>query len=290
MSALLALRSPRAARAVAVTLLWITRTLASLLVACPLVFAIIGSGLVSGPNKDALLFQPGALALLELVRAGAALLGAALKSSLLLYAVCAVLGLLPLGAALDLLQTEQVDAGSARFARAVRFLPRFLALSFGTLLAQGALLLAASLLGSALSAGLPGRDERLLTLAPLGLVGVGLLGCAWLGALLDVARGVVVERDLGARASVVEALTILRAEPLAVLLGSYPSVAGSAFAWLSAAWILTKIDLANATTRGLVLCFVVHQVAIVLSIALRVRWLAAALGLAAHARDESARD
>jgi hypothetical protein len=287
-SALLSLRSPRTTRVVVVTLLWITRTLASLLVACPLIFAITSSGLVSGPEHDTLLFQPGALGLLELVRAGAPLLVSGLKTSLLFGATCAVLGLLPLGAALELLGSQDTDGIGRGLARGFSIFPRFLALSAITLLAQAALLLATSLLATALSAGLHGRDERVQTLAPLLVFGVGLVYCAWLGAVQDVARSVVVRHNLRARPALFEALTILREQPWAVLLGSYPSAAGSAFAWLSAAWLVTKLDLSSPAKRGIVLAFVVHQVAILLSIALRVRWLGAALTLGARA--PSARD
>jgi hypothetical protein len=287
-NAALSLRSPRTARVVAVTLLWIARTLASLVVASPLVFAIMSTGLVIAPERDAPLFRPGALLLLELVRTGAPQLGAALRVSLVLFALCAILELVPLGAALDLLRTQCADALGARFERGFRLFPRFFALSGLTLLAQAALILAASLLGTALSAALHGRDERLLTVLPIALFGVGLLCCAWLGAVLDVARSLVTRHDLGARMALFEALTILRDDPLAVLVGSYPSVAGSTFAWLTGAWILAKLELANPATRSIALAFVVHQTAVLLSVALRVRWLEGALALAERA--PSARD
>ena len=288
MNALLSLRSPRTARIVAVTLLWITRTLASLLVACPLLFALMGNGLVSGPDRDASLFQAGALVLLELLRSGAPLLGAAIKVSLLLWGVCATLALVPLGAALDLLQSQEADALGARTWRGLRLFPRFLALSGIALLAQAALLLAASLLDGALSAALQGRDERVLTLVPGLAFGAALLCCGWLGAVLDVARGAVVQRDLGARVALAEALSVLRVDPPSVLFGSYPSAAGSLLAWLGALWVLTKLDLESPTTRGVALAFVVHQVAVLFSLALRVRWLERALALSARA--PSARD
>jgi hypothetical protein len=285
MSQALGVRSglPWTARLVAVTLLWISRTLGSLLVACPLLFAIIGTGVASGPEYDAPLFQRGALLSLELARLGAPELGSALKSSLVLCALCATLGLVPLAAALDLLETREVDSFAARFARGVRIFPSFLALSTTTLLAQSALVLACSLLAGALSAGLHGQDERLLTLAPSALFGVGLLGCAWLGALLDVARGALIQHELKSRAALLHALQVLREEPLAVLFGSYPSSAGAVFSALSAAWLLTKIDLSGPATRGVVLAFAVHQLAIIISIALRVRWLGTALALSVRA-------
>jgi hypothetical protein len=289
-SAMLALRLPRTARVVAITLLWIMRTVASLLVASPVVFAILGSGLTNGTERDALLFRPGSLVLLELVRTDSALLGSALKTALALFAVCALLGLVPLGAALELLHRQEVDAFSTRFARGVRLFPRFVGLSAIALLAQAAVLLAASLLGTALSSALHGRDERMLTLTPLGLFGVGLLVCAWLGALLDVARCIVVDRDLSARAALADALAVLRDDPLAILLGSYASFAGSVFAWLGSAWVLTKLDLTSPTTRGIALAFAVHQAAVMLGIALRVRWLDRALALGARTASASARD
>jgi hypothetical protein len=275
-------RAPSTARVVAVTLLWITRTLLSLLVACPLVFAIMSTGLVSGPERDAVLFRPGALLLLELLRTAAPALMASLKTCCLLWAVSAVVALVPLGAALDLLQGQRTEALGAQLLRGFRLFPRFLALSAVTLLAQSALVLAASLLGAALGAALRGHDERLITLAPLLLFALAALGCAWLGALLDVARAASVQHDLAARSALLQALTILRERPRDLLFGCYPSVTGSACFVLCAAWLLTKIDLSRPSTRGIALAFVVHQLAVIGSLALRARWLEGALTLTAR--------
>ena len=283
MNDVMARRAPATARVVAVTLLWITRTLFSLLVAYPVVFAITSTGLVSAPERDAVLFRPGALLLLELLRTASPALLAALKTSCLLWALSAVLGLAPLAAALDLLDGQRAEALGAQLTRGFRLFPRFLALSAITLLAQSALLLAASLLGAALAAALRGHDERLITLAPLSLFALAALGCAWLGALLDVARGALIQQDLAARSALFQALTILRESPRDVLLGCYPSVTGSAFFALCAAWFSMKIDLSQPTTLGVALAFVVHQAAVIASIALRARWLDGALRLAARA-------
>jgi hypothetical protein len=165
-----------------------------------------------------------------------------------------------------------------------------LGLSAITLLGQAALLLAASLLEGGLSSALHGRDERLLTLVPVLVFGVGLLGCAWLGAVQDVARAIVVQRGLGARPALFEALTLLRRDAASVLFGSYPSVTGSAFAWLSAAWLLMRLDLSGPSTRGIALAFLVHQAAVLVGLALRVRWLGGALALAATTQTGSARE
>jgi len=281
-------RAPSTARVVAITLLWITRTLVSLLVAYPLVFAITSTGLVSDPDRDAVLFRPGALLLLELLRTAAPALIAALKTSCLLWVLSAIIALLPLAAALDLLRSQRMEALGVQLTRGFRLCPRFLALSAITLLAQSALVLAASLLAAALGAALRGHDERLVTLAPLLVFVLAALGCAGLGALLDVARAALIQHELAARSALLQALTILRESPRDVLFGCYPSVTGSAFFALCAAWFITRIDLSQPTTRAIALAFVVHQTAVIASIALRARWLDGALTLAA--RVPSSRD
>lgn len=282
MNRILEQRRPVSSRAVVTTLLWISRTLASLIVAGPVLFAIQASGVASGPERDAVLFRPGALLLLELARSGAPLLGAAFKGTALLCGLCLVLGLLPLGAAFDLLARDETNAFASRFARSVGVFPRFLALGATALLAQAALLLASSLLGSAVAAALHGSDQRWISVAPIAAVALGLLGCAWIGAALDVARGALVRGQLSAREALFSSLLVLREAPLSVLVGSYPSAAGSAFACASAAWLMARIDVSGPSVRNIALAFAVHQLSILLGIALRVRWLAAALELSAE--------
>jgi hypothetical protein len=277
-----------APRVVAIGSLWIARTLAGLLVAIPIVVAISDSGMTNGPTRDAPLFQAGALALLELARTGSALLNSGLKTALVLAGSCAVLDLIPLAAVLDLLERADAENLGARLLRGVSLFPKFLGLSVITLLGQAALVLAGSLLGGALGAALHGQDERVATLLPIAIYALTLLFCICLGAVQDVARASAVERDLGARAALTEALTILRVEPLALLGGAYPSVAGSVCAWLASAWILGKIALGDGKASAIVLAFCVHQIAILLSVGLRVRWLGRALELGS--RVDSARD
>jgi hypothetical protein len=176
----------------------------------------------------------------------------------------------------------------ARALRGVALFPRFLGLSVITLLGQAALVIAGSLLGGALGAALRGHDERVATLLPLAIYLLTLISCVCLGAIQDVARAVAVGRDLDARAALLEALRVLREQTLALLGGAYPSVMGSLCAWLASAWVLGKIALGDAKPSAIVLAFCVHQIAMLLSVALRVRWLDRALELGA--RVDSARD
>ncbi len=262
-------------------LLWLSRTLLALLVAYPLLTAIDATGITGSPEHDAVLFRPGSLLLLELVRLGLPWFGAVFKLTLLLSALSALFELLPLASALDLLQQPDRTL-SERAASALGYFPRFLALGAITWAAQAALLLAASLLDAALKSALQHGDERALSLAPLALFGLALLGSSWLSGVLDMARAAVVRHDSGAREALLEALTALRDHPLDVLCGSYVNALASVLAYLVAAWLMTRLDLSAAMPARIALAFGVHQCAVVFGVAWRVRWLRRALELSAR--------
>jgi hypothetical protein len=265
-------------------LLWISRTLLGLLVSYPVLSAIRGSGMTRGPDGDAVLFQPGSLLLLELLRVDAVGLTAAAQVSLLLLGLSAIFELIPLALALDWLWLPKRSLGE-RLTRALGLFPRFLLLSAIALLVQAALLLAASLLGAAFKPVLSSADERVRSIAPLALFGLGLIACGWFGGVLDIARATLVRRgasELLVRAAFAHALVCLRERPFRVLIGLYPSVAGSALGLLSAAWLLTRFVPASGSSVAIALSFGAHQLAMLFAIGWRVRWLGAALELSAE--------
>lgn len=264
--------------AAASMLLWITRTVLGLWIVYPLILAIQASGMANGPEGDAVLFQPGSLLLLELLRVGMVELGSGLKLSLLLGALSALAELVPLAVALEMLWLRGSPLAS-RLARAFGLFPKFVGLGAVALLAQAALLLGTSLLALGLKALLQGKDERLLSALPVALFGLGLLACAAVGSVLDIARAALVRRDRPARVALLWALTRLRQRPVDVLLGAYTSGAAGALATLSAAWFLTRIDLSGPSPRSLALGFGVHQFALLFAIGFRLRWLGTALEL-----------
>jgi len=266
--------------AAAGVLLWISRTVFGLLASYPLVLAIRATSMTAGPDGDAVLFQPGSLLLLELLRLGAPWLGSAAEFALLSLALFAVLELIPLSMALDLLAVPGRTL-LERLARALRLFPKFFVLGVIGLLVQAALLLVASLLGSALKPAFASADERLQTIAPLALLGLGLLACAWFGAVLDIARATLVRHvaPSGSRVALAQALDCLRQQPLRVLLGSYSSMVGSALAFLTACWLLARFVPLEPSGAAVALTFAVHQLATLFAITWRVRWLGSALEL-----------
>ena len=269
-------------------LLWVSRTLVGLLASYPMLNAIDATGIGGGPDRDAVLFQPGSLLLLEAVRVGLPWLGSALKTALLLGALGALTELIPLACALDFLRDEERPLG-ARVTRGIQCFPRFLALGAIALLAEVALLLGASLLAGALKTALQSVDERALSGAPVVVFSLALLASLWLNGMLDLARAGVVERDLGARDALRQALTILRERPFDVLSGSYASAAAASFAYLTAAWLVSGVDLTQPFGSRIALCFAVHQLAVLFGVAWRVRWLGRTLDLNAEL-SESAGD
>jgi len=240
--------------------------------------------MTAGPDGDTVLFQPGSLLLLELLRLGGAWLSSAAELSLLLLGGFAIFELIPLAIALDFLVAPE-RRWRERVARAMRYFPKFLGLGLIALLAQAALLLAASLLSAAAKPMFASSDERVRSLAPLALLGLGLVACGAFGGVLDIARATLIRRDVeagGARAALAQAVDCFRQQPLRVLLGPYPSVAGSAFAVLGATWVLLRFAPSQSSNAALVLSFGAHQLAMLFAIAWRVRWLRGALELSAE--------
>jgi hypothetical protein len=269
--------------AAAAMLLWISRTVFGLFASYPILLAIRASSMTGGPEDDSVLFQPGSLLLLELLRLGGPWLLSALQLTLLLLCLSAILQLIPLATALDMLSVPG-RALSERVLRGLRLFPRFFGIGAITLLVQAALLLAASLLGAALKPALASADERLRNLAPIAVLFLGLVACGVFGGVVDIARATLVRRALGeggARSSLAQALACLRQRPLCVLAGVYPSFAGNALSILAAAWLLTRFTPVRSSGVTLALAFGVHQLAVLSAIACRVRWLGTALELSA---------
>jgi hypothetical protein len=184
-----------------------------------------------------------------------------------------------LAMALDLL----AEGGSPlreRLGRALGLFPKFMALAAITLLAQAALLLGASLLGALLKSALHGSEARIRDVLPLAAMGLGVLLCAWLGSVQDVARALLVQEEQRAREALARALRCFYEQPLAVIFGAYPSVAGATLAYVVAACVTTRFDLTSASRLAIAGAFFAHQLAVLIAIACRVRWLRTALSLA----------
>lgn len=265
----------------AAALLWISHTVLGLLVVFPVLGAIRASNLVSGPHGDAVLFQPGGLIIAELLRVGAGAIQVATRTALVSWLIAAMVGLLPLACALDLIWIRESTLAQ-RAARAMRLFPKFLGLGGIALLSQGALLLAGSLLSALVGAATKSAPEPVKDLAPLATFALAVLACGAVGCVLDVARAALVQVDYVTSEAMQHAVLRLRQRPWELLLGGYVSAAAAAFGYAAAAWFMTaQVELSGPSKLGLALAFGVHQLAVLFAIAFRVRWLSQSLELSA---------
>ncbi|HEY6558955.1 MAG TPA: hypothetical protein VI072_16845, partial [Polyangiaceae bacterium] len=163
----------------AIALLWASRLCASVLIAWPIADVFRGLGAGRGAERDAALFEPGALFLLEALRLGDTALLSALQTAAFSWCIFSLLLLVPVSALLVAMAHEGRLELGAWLGRALHHVPRFLLLAGLTVLAQALILLAFVLLYVPLHRLWLGRvSERasdLLSVAWFGLAGAGVL-------------------------------------------------------------------------------------------------------------------
>jgi hypothetical protein len=256
----------RRALACAFAVSYLYRAFAALLLALPIVVALGASGIRSVSRGDARLFEPGGLYLLEVIVSSRALLADALAPTL---AVAVVLGLGGLAPELWLLRA--MKAGAAPPERGLR---RLLALALATwgarlllgLLTVGLALTARSFVASA-------RDERLPLLAVGGAVALGLLLQALCSIWHDLASMEIAARGSSTTDAILAALERAR-RSAAALVACYAGTQVLALAvLLAAAAAVTSLDVARGEGWRSASALAVHQLAVLVTLALRAAWL-----------------
>jgi len=240
--------------------------------------SLVADPVLGHPRGDRVLFEPGGLFLTEAIRIMRAPLESVAEGMSFGILVGLYLGLLPLGALLHALGTEEKLSAGALATAAGRFL--------GSL----SLLLGCSLVVGGVACALPLVIRGLLETkirSAFGdrggdLVGVGFhliaLGVAWLvGVVHDLARAALVARGLSALQAAQAATEALRAFPAEAL-------GGWALRALSALLLVTIA--ARATTHigvdtmpRLTVVALMHQAVAITLVFLRADWLALAMRL-----------
>jgi hypothetical protein len=264
----------------AIALLWASRLCAAVLVAWPIagVFRALGAG--RGPERDAALFEPGALFLLEALRLGDKALLSAAQTAAFSWFIFSLLLLVPVAALLVALAHEGRLELAAWLGRALHHVPRFLLLAGVTVLGQALILLAFVLLYVPLHRLWLGRvSERASDLLSVAWFGLAAAAVLLVSVLHDLARAANVRYGARASDNLVHAIAVLRhwpgklaASSAAVGIASLLLVAGAAYA--ADAAHLERPD----TWRIVVVAFV-HQGAALGLAALRAAWLALTLRL-----------
>jgi hypothetical protein len=247
-------------------------------VGLPLGAAVLGTGITQWPGGDAVLWEPGGGLLGELVWNHPWVFIAGLRASGWLGLLAACLGLLPLVALMVALSYAGRLGWSWLAARTMEHLGSFVALAGMTLVAQGALLFAASLVAVGVRRSFAERwGEVSSDLVSLGVLGLAGLGVVVLGILEDLARAVVVRARARLRTALPVALTIAKGHAFTII-GAYLPRALSSFALLvGAAAVVLFIGLGRPDDWRVGAAFIVHQAAAFGLVWLRASWLARAL-------------
>jgi len=258
---------------------FLLRSVFALIAALGLSGTVRASGIGEFSGGDRLLFEDGALYLLELLRlAGPELLAAAGASAAVLC-LGLLSGLLVAAVLLTALNTDgRLGVGSA-LGRAAALFPTFFLLGALVLLAQSALLLGASMTFALVNAASSSERSADLLAAAVALV-AGLCALA-LGSLLDVARAAAVRHELASKHALLFALDVARRAPAGALLGSFPYTAAGALIVLGAALATGAIDVGAPGAGRLLAVAALHQLTLLALLVLRAAWLSRALRLVA---------
>jgi hypothetical protein len=250
-----------------------------LCLAWPLASLLGSSGIGARSEGDRALFEAGGYQLLEVARVqGPALVATAhgllplLGVSLVLSTLCNALLLVGLN------QSERLG-WSELAGRALGRTPKLLAITAGAGLAQVVLVA----IGSALVAELPEplAQPVAATLLQGGawLVVALLLGAV--GGTSDVAKASLVRHEARLSEALAHAAQITRRRPLLSCWGFVPYALPFLLGVMVAARITEAADVSKAGAWRVLLVFVVHQLVIVLAVAMRTAWYARALRLTA---------
>jgi hypothetical protein len=257
------------------------RLVAGFCLAFPLASLLGSSGVGAHADGDRVLFEGGGYLLLEVLRLqGPSLLAVmrglvpVLALGLLLTALCnaALLVALNVNGRLEL---------RAWLSRAFERLPGVVVLGVGTALGQAVLFG----LGVLLSAAIPASLSNPLRSSALELATwlVVALGAGALGGAADVAKACFVRSQAGLAAALRQAFSCLSRRPFLASFGWLPYALLFGAAMAAAGWLSGGLDVSRPGGSRVAAVFVVHQLVILLSVALRAVWFARASRLAAVA-------
>jgi hypothetical protein len=271
-----AMRARRCPRMIAV--LWLWEALLGAALAWPFA-AIVRAAYGSHPRGDEVLWEPGALPLLDLLMRRLPMLGSLFAHAAIVVLFALVFGLLPLAATLVCVGFTTPDRKPPSiitcFQRAVPALGPLLVLLVITLAFQASLV-AASLTG----AGLADRGfqralgEVMADCLAFVIAFAGLFAVAVAGVLEDIARAAVIRYGSGAAEGLRTAWSTMARAPLALTWSwgwrSLASLVPVAFG------VLLAGRLGGRGGTGLIVLFGIHQLIVASRAALRVSWLAKA--------------
>jgi hypothetical protein len=265
----------------AITAMWAWQAVMAVLAAWPAA-SLVRTAYAGDPRGDAALWEPGGLALLDLLWHAMGAVTATADGALLVLIVTAVAGWVPLAALMvALARPHGRTSAPLVFYKALRVLPAFAKGALLVLAAQVATIGVGAFLGQ-LAQGwtrphygeAPAQLLEIAVFIPFGLAALGL------GVAHDLARATIVIRGADMVTALVEGFRLLRRSSL-VLSGAWAwRAAASLVPIAAAAWVASHLGRGTAALLAVTLT---HQGAAFLRVVLRASWLARALRAARSA-------
>jgi hypothetical protein len=269
--------------------MWAWQAVMALLAAWPAA-SLVRAAYAGDPRGDAALWEPGGLALLDLIWHALGAATATADGALLVVLVTTIAGWVPLAALMVALARPHGRTSTPLvFYKALRVLPTFVKCALLVLAAQGATVGTGAFLAQ-LAQGwtrphygeAPAQLLEIAIFVPFGLAALGL------GVGHDLARATIVVRGADVVTGLVEGFRLLRASPLAL---------AGAWAWRAAASLVPVAMAALVAGRlggrggaALATVTLAHQGAAFTRVALRASWLACALRAARPAAPRARQD
>lgn len=264
----------------AILVVWLWQLGVGLVLAAPIATAIASTGIGRHPLGDAVLFEPGGLYLVEMVRLGSGALIAAFESALVLYLALGLASLVPIALLFVALARPEKLAPARWLADALAHFPSFFLIGALAWLARALLVL----LYAAVYAGVERRIATALHERTADLwLGAGVLVAALsflsVGIAADLGRAARVRFGTPALASVRTGLRCLLRRPLAAGVAWSIAASWSVATVALAAVLVGLLALEHGSAFRALAAFGVHQLAVIALIGLRALWLRAALEL-----------
>jgi hypothetical protein len=259
---------------------FLARIVLAYLIASPLARVLMGAGIQHHPRGDAVLFEPGAVALVEAVRVSLGELRTELGGSLVVGIVGAWLLLIPHGALYAALGLPDRARLAELLPRSLALFPRFTLLGGACAFVQG-LILTLAFLGAS---GIESRfatagSERRADLLALGVLAIAVLLVAFTALWLDLARAAVVVDDARFFSALGSGFRAFLRRPLAAIACSTLGPL-CLLGLIAAAAVLTGLlDVSRVGTWRVLLVLALHQLVVLGAVLFRAGWLGASLEL-----------
>jgi hypothetical protein len=263
----------------AVLLDFVTRACASLALAAPVTAVVAGSGIGSFPAGDRLLFEPGGMLLVEVVRSSWSLLPPLATSSLVTLGAGYAALVLPQAVLWTAVAEESPEPRAAFLGRTCARVPALFALAGLGFLAQ-VLALALGLATAGFLRGGASRNAMHADLGALLIAAVGVAVALLVGIVRDVASATLACGVAGSRAALHAALHCSLRAPGA-LIGRWlgPAVLGIGLV-SAAALVVGSLDVGKPEAFRFVLVALVHQLVVLALSICRAVWFTGAVRVA----------